>query len=179
MGDCYVADLVVVWLVGWLCDWLGGCVVGCFKPVYYPKFSVVPMRLLAWELVYGAVLSFRADSLSSSRMWVWKPEELKTASLNIHRSGVRTVLFGLALRGWQKLQPTWRTFCIRHTTMHQFTSGIRSHTRSSVYYRTYYFCKCLDKQIVYLLSVIVFAEIEMVSISKKIAAIEDLNLCGL
>ena len=79
--------------------------------------------------------------------------------------------------------------------MHQFTSGIRSHTRSSVYYRTYYFCKCLDKQIVYLLSVIVFVEIEMVSISeksviviaeievvsisKKIAAIEDLNLCGL
>ena len=41
----------------------------------------------------------------------------------IHRSGGLSALFDCYCRGWLhvKLRPSRRTFCVHHTTMHQFT----------------------------------------------------------
>ena len=50
-----------------------------------------------------------------------------SAFLNIRRSGLLTALSGCQLLGWcrVKLLPSRRTFCARHTTMHQFTVSLR------------------------------------------------------
>ena len=85
-----------------------------------------------WSLLYDTILCYRADSLRSYRMWLW----MSDCRLSIARFGISTkvVYFGAVwlLHGWWhvELLPSLHTFCVHHTTTHQFYCDfMQSHIR--------------------------------------------------
>ena len=74
-----------------------------------------------WSLLYSAILRSRADSLRS-RVILHEWLAFYSAFLNIHRSGVDTVLLDcyMAVTTWNCCH--LGAFCEHHTTMHHVTS---------------------------------------------------------
>ena len=81
-----------------------------------------------WLLLHSAIL--RAWALTARMSYTVLNEWLNFYStlFNSHWNGVLAVLFGSVLHSWCyiKLLPSRCTFCLHHTTMHQFTVSLHS-----------------------------------------------------
>ena len=76
--------------------------------------------------LYSAILR-SLEQTHCARLWFYMSDKLFIARvLNIHRSGVLK-----RWHGWchMKLQPSWRKFCVHHTTMHHVTSCKATYVR--------------------------------------------------